>query len=85
MAKADSIIDALEKYFIGCELLKDGALRVDYLGKSRWNIPLRSCLADPVVKEVSRRKYRPAIPFRIRIQGILQPGTPAEHPEQCIL
>ena len=33
MAKADSIIDALEKYFIGCELLKDGALRVDYLGE----------------------------------------------------
>lgn len=45
MAKADSIIDALEKYFIGCELLKDGALRVDYLGKSRWNTPLRFCLA----------------------------------------
>lgn len=45
MAKADSIIDALEKYFIGCELLKDGALRVDYLGENRWNTPLRFCLA----------------------------------------
>lgn len=50
MAKADSIIDALEKYFIGCELLKDGALRVDYLGEKpvEYTIELLPC--DPVVK-----------------------------------
>lgn len=50
MAKADSIIDALEKYFIGCELLKDGALRVDYLGEKpvEYTIEVLSC--DPVVK-----------------------------------
>ena len=50
MAKADSIIDALEKYFIGCELLKDGALRVDYLGEKpvEYTIEVLPCV--PVVK-----------------------------------
>ena len=50
MAKADSIIDALEKYFIGCELLKDGALRVDYLGEKPVEYTFEVLPCDPVVK-----------------------------------
>lgn len=50
MAKADSIIDALEKYFIECELLKDGALRVDYLGEKPVEYTIEVLPCDPVVK-----------------------------------
>ena len=50
MAKADSIIDALEKYFIGCKLLKDGALRVDYLGEKPVEYTIEVLPCDPVVK-----------------------------------
>ena len=50
MAKAESIIDALEKYFIGCELLKDGALRVDYLGEKPVEYTIEVLPCDPVVK-----------------------------------
>ena len=50
MAKADSIIDALEKYFIGCELLKDGALRVDCLGEKPVEYTIEVLPCDPVVK-----------------------------------
>lgn len=50
MEKADSIIDALEKYFIGCELLKDGALRVDYLGEKPVEYTIEVLPCDPVVK-----------------------------------
>ena len=50
MAKADSIIDALEKYFIGCDLLKDGALRVDYLGEKPVEYTIEVLPGDPVVK-----------------------------------
>lgn len=50
MAKADSIIDALEKYFIGCELLKDGAFRVDYLGEKPVEYTIEVLPCDPVVK-----------------------------------
>ena len=50
MAKADSIIDELEKYFIGCELLKDGALRVDYLGEKPVEYTIEVLPCDPVVK-----------------------------------
>ena len=50
MAKADSIIDALEKYFIGRELLKDGALRVDYLGEKPVEYTIEVLPCDPVVK-----------------------------------
>lgn len=50
MAKADSIIDALEKYFTGCELLKDGALRVDYLGEKPVEYTIEVLPCDPVVK-----------------------------------
>ena len=50
MAKADSIINALEKYFIGCEMLKDGALRVDYLGEKPVEYTIEVLPCDPVVK-----------------------------------
>ena len=50
MAKANSIIDALEKYFIGCELLKDGALRVDYLGEKPVEYTIEVLPCEPVVK-----------------------------------
>lgn len=50
MAKAESIIDALEKYFVGCELLKDGALRVDYLGEKPVEYTIEVLPCDPVVK-----------------------------------
>lgn len=50
MAKSDSIIDALEKYFIGCELLKDGALRVDYMGEKPVEYTIEVLPCDPVVK-----------------------------------
>ena len=50
MAKAESIIDALEKYFIGCALLKDGALRVDYLGEKPVEYTIEVLPCDPVVK-----------------------------------
>lgn len=50
MAKSDSIIDALEKYFIGCELLKDGALRVDYLGEKPVEYTIEVLPCDPVAK-----------------------------------
>ena len=39
-----------EKYFIGCELLKDGALRVDYLGEKPVEYTIEVLPCDPVVK-----------------------------------
>lgn len=51
MAKANSIIDALEKYFIGCELLKDGALRVDYLGEKPVEYTIEVLPCEPIVKK----------------------------------
>ncbi len=51
MARTDSIINALERYFIDCELLKDGALRVDYLGEKPVEYTIEVLPCDPVVKE----------------------------------
>lgn len=50
MAKADSIINALEQYFIPCELLKDGCLRVDYLGEKPVEYTIEVLTCDPIVK-----------------------------------
>lgn len=50
MAQADSIINALERYFINCDLLKDGALRVDYLGERPVEYTIEVLPCDPVVK-----------------------------------
>ena len=30
---AKSIIEGLEKYFLQCDMLKDGCLRVDFMGE----------------------------------------------------
>lgn len=50
MARADSIINALEQYFIPCELLKDGCLRVDYLGEKPVEYTIEVLTCDPIVK-----------------------------------
>lgn len=51
MAKADSIINALERYFIPCELLKDGCLRVDYLGERAVEYAIEVLPCDPIIKK----------------------------------
>lgn len=50
MARADSIINALEQYFIPCELLKEGCLRVDYLGEKPVEYTIEVLTCDPIVK-----------------------------------
>lgn len=50
MAKADSIINALEQFFINCDLLRDGALRVDYLGEKPVEYVIETLPCDPVLK-----------------------------------
>lgn len=48
---ADSIIKALEQFFIKCELLKDGAFRIDYLGEKPVEYTLEVLTCDPIVKK----------------------------------
>ncbi len=50
MAANDTIIDALTKYFIKCELLRDGAMRVDYLGEKPVEYTLETMPTDPIMK-----------------------------------
>ena len=50
MAKANSIIEALEQYFLKCDLLKDGCLRVDYLGEKPIEYAIEVMPCDPIVK-----------------------------------
>lgn len=50
MAQARSIIEALEQYFIKCDLLKDGCLRVDYLGEKPVEYSIEVLPCDPIVK-----------------------------------
>lgn len=50
MAKAESIIEALEQYFLKCDLLKDGCLRVDYLGEKPVEYTIEVMPCDPIVK-----------------------------------
>ena len=45
-----SVLLMMAKYFIGCELLKDGALRVDYLGEKPVEYTIEVLPCDPVVK-----------------------------------
>ncbi len=47
---ASTIIKSLEDYFCQCELLRDGCLRVDYLGEKpvEYNIDVLTC--DPILK-----------------------------------
>ena len=51
MAAKDTIIEALEQFFIKCDLLKDGALRVDYLGEKPVEYTIEVLPADPIVKK----------------------------------
>lgn len=48
--KPESIIEALERYFLKCELLKDGCLRVDYLGEKAVEYAIEVMPCDPIVK-----------------------------------
>lgn len=61
MAKADSIINALEKYFINCELLRDGCLRVDYMGERPVEYTIEVLPCNPIVETFvdgsSNRQY----------------------------
>lgn len=50
MAKAESIIEALEQYFLKCDLLKDGCLRVDFLGEKPVEYSIEVLPCDPIVK-----------------------------------
>lgn len=50
MAKPESIINALEQYFIGCDLLRDGSLRVDYLGERPVEYVIETLPCDPIVQ-----------------------------------
>lgn len=50
MAKSESIIEALEQYFLKCDLLKDGCLRVDFLGEKPVEYSIEVLPCDPVVK-----------------------------------
>lgn len=45
-----SIIEALENYFLNCPLLKDGCLRVDYLGDQPVEYSIEVLPCDPVLK-----------------------------------
>lgn len=46
-----SIIGALEEYFRGCDLLADGAFRVDYLGIDPVEYSIDVMPADPIIKK----------------------------------
>lgn len=47
----DSIIKGLEQYFLECELLRDGCLRVDHIGMRPIQYSIEVLTCDPVVKE----------------------------------
>ena len=48
---ADSIIKSLEEYFLKCDMLKDGCLRVDYLGEKPIEYAIEVLPCDPVLKK----------------------------------
>lgn len=50
MAKAKSIIEALEQFFLDCELLKESCLRVDFLGEKPVEYAIETLPCDPIVK-----------------------------------
>ena len=55
----ESIIQALETYFLGCDLLSDGAFRVDYLGIAPVEYSIDVMPVDPIIK-----KYADGSPVR---------------------
>lgn len=50
MTANDTIIKALTQFFIGCELLRDGAFRIDYLGEKPVEYTLEVLPTDPITK-----------------------------------
>lgn len=46
----DSIIKGLEQYFAKCPLLKEGCLRVDYLGEKPIEYVIEILPTDPILK-----------------------------------
>ena len=48
---ADSIIESLEEYFLKCDLLKDGCLRVDYLGEKPIEYAIEVLPCEPIIKK----------------------------------
>lgn len=58
---ADSIINGVEKYFLQCDLLKDGCLRVDYLGEKPVEYTIEVLTCNPILKTYvdgsSKRQY----------------------------
>ena len=47
---AKSIIEGLEKYFLQCDMLKDGCLRVDFMGEKPIEYTIEVLPCDPVIK-----------------------------------
>lgn len=46
----DTIIKAIEKYFLDCPILKDGCLRVDFLGPEPIEYVIETMPGTPIVK-----------------------------------
>lgn len=51
LAKKNSIIKTLEEYFLKCDMLKDGCLRVDYLGEKPIEYAIEVLPCDPILKK----------------------------------
>ena len=47
---AKSIIEGLERYFLQCDMLKDGCLRVDFMGEKPVEYSIEVLPCDPVIK-----------------------------------
>lgn len=48
---AESIIKSLEEYFLKCDMLKDGCLRVDYMGEKPIEYAIEVLPCDPILKK----------------------------------
>lgn len=48
---AESIIKSLEEYFLKCDMLKDGCLRVDFLGEKPIEYSIEVLTCDPILKK----------------------------------
>lgn len=48
---ANSIIKSLEEYFLKCDMLKDGCLRVDFLGEKPIEYAIEVLPCDPIIKK----------------------------------
>lgn len=46
----NSIIEGIEQYFLNCDVLKDGCLRVDFLGNKPVEYAIEVLPCDPVLK-----------------------------------